>query len=367
MRNGSTNQSDEILAANSDFVPTAFSGPHQESDLPPVDWQTAMKRAIRSPRELRQILGLEDPLPIPPGTERSEPPKYEQDFGTFVPLEFLSLMRHGDPADPLLRQVLSVPAEGQSASGFTADPVGDLQALASHGVLHKYHGRALVLTTGACGVHCRYCFRREFPYQSTSSRSDDWRPSLDYLRENEDVEEVILSGGDPLTTTDGKLSELLTSIEAIDHVRRLRIHSRMPVVIPQRVTPELIERLAKSRLAVWMVIHANHPRELSANVLAGLGRLVDAGIPVLNQAVLLRGVNDEANALIELCRTLVNHRVQPYYLHQLDRVQGAAHFEVSVERGQQLISKLRDVLPGYAVPQYVVEEAGSPSKTPIRP
>ena len=331
----------------------------QALDDQEVNWQTAMKRAIRSGTELRQILGLD--------TTREQNPRAEKSFRTFVPLEFLRQMHPGDPRDPLLLQVLASAEEDQQAPGFSADPVGDLQSLASDGVLHKYHGRALVLTTGACGIHCRYCFRREFPYQAAGSRNDAWKPSLEYLRNHEQIDEVILSGGDPLTASDDKLGELLFAIEEIEHVNRLRIHSRMPIVIPQRLTGELIDRFASSRLAVWMVIHTNHPRELSKRVLSGLASLVDAGIPVLNQAVLLRGVNDNATTLIELCQMLVNHRIQPYYLHQLDRVRGAAHFEVPIERGQQLIAQVRDMLPGYAVPQYVVEEAGAPSKTPIRP
>ena len=366
MRNGSTNQSGEILAANADFVPTALTTADQDSDSRPIHWQTAMKRAIRSESELRRRLGLES-SPAPQTLPATTLPQPESDFGTFVPLEFLALMEHGNPRDPLLMQVLPSPAEQEEHPGYTADPVGDLSSVATRGVLHKYEGRALVVTTGACGVHCRYCFRREFPYQATGARSEKWQSTLGYLRESRDIEEVILSGGDPLTVTDDTLGQLLREIESIEHVRRLRIHSRMPIVIPQRITHELINRLAASRLATWMVIHANHPRELSGNVLEKLEQLVDAGIPVLNQAVLLRGINDHADVLIELCRKLVNHRVQPYYLHQLDRVRGSAHFEVSVERGHELMTALRRSLPGYAVPQYVTEEPGSPSKTPLRP
>jgi EF-P beta-lysylation protein EpmB len=231
--------------------------------------------------------------------------------------------------------------------------------------LQKYQGRALVITTGACGVHCRYCFRRQFPYASAGSRADHWRPSIDHLRRNVELDEVLLSGGDPLTLTDAKLDELIGMIETIPHVRRLRLHTRMPIVIPQRVTSALCRRLARSRLAVWMVVHANHPNELDASVLDRVGRMIDSGIPVLNQAVLLRGVNDDATTLIQLCRKLVDHRIQPYYLHQLDRVQGAWHFEVPVAEGQRLMRVLRESLPGYAVPNYVVEQAGSKSKTPL--
>jgi EF-P beta-lysylation protein EpmB len=230
-------------------------------------------------------------------------------------------------------------------------------------VLHKYRGRALLISTGACGVHCRYCFRREFPYAASGSASQSWGPALDYLREHDEISEVLLSGGDPLTLTDARLEKLFSAMESMDHVRRLRIHSRMPIVIPQRITAGLVDRLAASRLTVWMVVHANHPNELDDAVLSRLGRLIDSGIPVLNQAVLLRGVNDRVDVLAELCLKLVDHRIQPYYLHQLDRVRGAAHFEVPVSEGIRILEALRGMLPGYAVPTYVTEQAGEASKT----
>ncbi len=372
-----TNQSNEILAARSEFVPTALSGGVSESAAPQVDWQTAMRRAIRCSDELRRKLGLVETSSANP-TGQSEPsttawnesdacerPSGKDSFPTFVPLEYLARIRPGDPDDPLLRQVLATPNEDVDVDGFSADPVGDRVSVAAAGLLHKYQGRALIITTGACGIHCRYCFRREFPYTLLGSRNRSWTPSLDYLGRHPEIDEVLLSGGDPLTLADPKLGELVDAIEAIDHVRRLRFHTRMPIVIPQRVTPWLIERLSTSRLAVWMVVHANHPNELDRHVLATIGKLIDAGIPVLNQAVLLRGVNDDAQVLADLCLKLVDHRIQPYYLHQLDRVRGAAHFEVPVETGMQLMEQLRGMLPGYALPSYVVEQAGADSKTPL--
>jgi EF-P beta-lysylation protein EpmB len=352
MQNGSTNKSAEILARTSRFVPTASE---QENPGDEVDWQTAVSLAVRRASELREILGLPAAASV----------KGEQSFPTFVPWEFLSRIRHGDPLDPLLRQVLPSAEEDLEQPGFSADPVGDMNAVVAGGILHKYQGRALLVTTGACGVHCRYCFRREFPYAAVGSRSEDWRGSIDYIRNHVEVEEVLLSGGDPLTIVDHKLDELISAIEGIEHVRRLRLHTRMPIVIPQRITPQLVERLSSSRLAVWFVVHANHPNELDSSVLDRLGMLIDAGIPVLNQSVLLRGVNDDATTLIELSRRLVDHRIQPYYLHQLDRVRGASHFEVPVAKGHRLMQRLRESLPGYAVPTYVVEEAGKNSKTPL--
>ena len=359
MPNGSTNQSAEILATTSDFVPTAFDAPGEDLYQRDVDWQTAMNKAVRSASQLRRILGLDsdDDPPLDVQGERS--------FPTFVPWEFIRRIRPADPDDPLLRQVLPAAEEDVAEDGFSTDPVGDLHSLVAGGLLHKYHGRALVITSGACGVHCRYCFRREFPYSTAGSRSENWRPSIEYLRDHDDVEEVLLSGGDPLTVTDEKLDRLLQAIETIPHVRRLRIHTRMPIVIPQRITSALVSRLRSSRLAVWLVVHANHPNELDRCVLDRLGMLIDAGIPVLNQSVLLRGVNDDAETLIELCRKLVDHRISPYYLHQLDRVRGASHFEVPIAEGRQLMKQLHASLPGYAVPTYVVEEAGKESKTPL--
>ncbi len=346
----SIGHSGQILTAIPDFVPTGSSGDIQAD----CDWQLAMKRAVRSADQLRQILGLEpDSL--------TEEPK----FPTFVPWEYLRRIRSGDPKDPLLQQVLPVELESLPVAGFTSDPVGDLNSLAAPGLLHKYDGRVLLVATGACGVHCRYCFRREFPYSDTTWRRDSSQGSLDYIANDPSIDEVILSGGDPLTLVDQKLGELIQSIQQIPHVRRLRVHTRMPIVIPQRVTDPLVKLFSESRLTTWFVVHANHVNELDQSVLNRLAKLIDAGIPVLNQAVLLRGVNDNASALIDLCRTLINHRIQPYYLHQLDAVRGAAHFEVPIEQGNRLMTALRSALPGYAVPTYVVEQAGQSSKTPI--
>ena len=359
--NGSSMHQAESLTSESDLVPTgsgktagerihAGAAVHSGSAVP--SWQTAMKRAIRSASVLRQRLNL------PPESDQTEP-----DFPTFVPLELLSRIRVGDINDPILKQVLPVAAEQQSVPGFGSDPVGDLNSIKATGTLHKYHGRVLMITTGACGVHCRYCFRREFPYSDSSGVRQNWSASIDYIRSHEEVDEVLLSGGDPLTLADDKLSALIDQLEAIPHVRRLRIHSRMPIVVPQRVTDGLVRRLSESRLAVWMVVHANHPQECDAAVEAAFAKLINGGIPVLNQSVLLRGVNDDVDVLAELSRKLVNHRVQPYYLHQLDRVAGAVHFEVPVQDGLELVRQLTAKLPGYAVPTYVSEDSGEPSKT----
>ena len=242
------------------------------------------------------------------------------------------------------------------------DPVGDANALQAAGLLQKYQGRGLLITTGACAIHCRYCFRRHYPYSDSPRSPDDWQPALDRLAADHTIDEVILSGGDPLTLVDRHLAELARRIERIDHVRRLRIHTRLPIVIPQRVTGELIGWLTATPLTPIVVVHANHSQEIDDATAAALSRLVDAGIPVLNQAVLLRGVNDNVAALVGLSRRLIDLRVMPYYLHQLDRVQGAAHFEVPIARGMALVEEMRRQLPGYAVPRYVQEVAGEPHK-----
>lgn len=348
----------EILAATSALVPTGSADANNVSGqsewVEPVTWQTAMKRAIRSSLQLRRRLGLPE----------QTSPQSETDFPTFVPLEYLGRIRPGDPNDPLLRQVLPVASEDEiDHPGYSADPVGDMGALVAGGLLHKYHGRTLVVTTGACGVHCRYCFRRQFPYSDAGSQQESYLPAIKHLIADTSIDEVILSGGDPLTLADAKLDALIAQLEAIPHLRRLRFHTRMPVVIPQRVTDALVERLRKSRLTTWFVIHVNHANEIDDAVIAATSKLIDAGIPVLNQAVLLAGVNDDIDTLADLCLRLVNHRITPYYLHQLDRVTGAAHFEVPTETGLRLVAELTKRLPGYAVPTYVAERAGEASKT----
>ena len=235
-----------------------------------MDWQTAMKRAIRSQSELRRYLGLNHD----PQAEAAE------NFPTFVPLEIASRITPGDASDPILRQVLATANELVDRSGFVADPVGDLAADAGGGILHKYSGRALLVTHGACAVHCRYCFRREFPYAESVSRTQSWEPALRYIENDDSIQEVLLSGGDPLTLTDGVLDQLIGRIESIAHVRRLRIHTRLPIAIPQRITTNLTDRLARSSLAVWFVVHSNHAQEIDAAVSESFGRLRSSGIPL---------------------------------------------------------------------------------------
>lgn len=333
-----------------------------ESPKPPpthsASWHTDLKQAVRDPAQLLAALELPANL-LQPAQQAT------RQFPLFAPGPYIARMTKGDAADPLLRQVLPLADELIDQPGFAADAVGDSAALLSPGLLQKYHGRALLITTGACAIHCRYCFRREYPYSDSPKSPTDWQPALDRIAADATIDEVILSGGDPLTLTDGHLAELATRIAAIPHVHRLRIHTRLPIIIPSRVTTELIDWLRGTRLTPIFVIHANHAQELDDTTATALARLTDSGIPLLNQSVLLRGINDTAEALINLSRRLVNLRVTPYYLHQLDRVRGAAHFEVPACQGVSLIEEMRRSLPGYAVPRYVQEIAGEEHKVPL--
>jgi EF-P beta-lysylation protein EpmB len=316
-----------------------------------------MKQAIRDAGELCQLLGLPRELGCSSAAS---------DFSVFAPRGYVARMRPGDPHDPLLRQVLPVAEETVATPGFSADPVGDLAAEAAPGLLHKYHGRDLMIATGACAVHCRYCFRRHFPYTLAPHSFADWQPAIEQIEADATVEEVILSGGDPLTLSDETLAALAGRLAEIPHLRRLRIHTRLPIMIPERMNEALLGWLCGSRLTPILVVHANHANELDDSVGQALARLQQAGVPLLNQAVLLRGINDSVEALAALSERLIELRVIPYYLHQLDRVRGAAHFEVPVERGVKLIEQLRARLPGYMVPRYVVERPGASSKEDIR-
>jgi EF-P beta-lysylation protein EpmB len=322
------------------------------------DWHRSLAGAIRDPRELLQELQLE---------QLAATFSYEaaSEFPLMVPRSFLARMRTGDPADPLLRQVLPLDDELRPVEGFVADAVSDVTFRTAPGLLHKYHGRALMIAAGSCAVNCRYCFRRHYPYDDEPRRLDDWEPALEQLRVDSSISELLLSGGDPLMLTDRRLAQLVERLEPIQHLKRLRIHTRLPIVLPDRVTDALLGLLTESRLTPILVVHSNHAAEVVADCAESLQRLVRAGITVLNQAVLLRGVNDSTNALADLSESLINLGVMPYYLHQLDRVSGTAHFEVDPAVGRQLMAELRTRLPGYAVPRYVREIPGEAHKTII--
>jgi len=289
-----------------------------------------------------------------------------EDFALKVPLAFVRRMRVGDPRDPLLLQVMSRREEMAETPGFTRDPVGETgEANPFKGIIQKYHGRALLIVSGGCAINCRYCFRRHFPYTDNQNSRREWREALAYIARDTSTSEVILSGGDPLLASDAYLDELVTQIAAIPHVRRLRIHTRLPVVIPDRVTEQLLEAICRENLQTIVVIHCNHANEIDAAVDAALQRMTQRGITLLNQAVLLAGVNDSAAALSALSERLFVAGVMPYYLHLLDKVQGAAHFDVPERGALALLADITAMLPGYLVPKLVREVAGAPSKLTV--
>lgn len=322
------------------------------------DWRAALADAVRDPTLLCRLLKL------PPSL--AETAKLgAKGFPLLVPRPYLSRIRMGDPSDPLLLQVLPTEGELIHSSRFTTDPIGEASSTLPGGILWKYQARVLMVTTAVCAVHCRFCFRRHFPFEASGRDGLHWEMALAKIASEESVSEVILSGGDPLCLDDEVLAGLVGRLDGIPHLLRLRVHTRQPVLIPQRVTDALLTTFRGSRLTSILVLHVNHPAEIDRAVEEAIGRLVDAGVPVLQQAVLLRGVNDGVDVLTELYQRLVDLRVMPYYLHQLDRVAGAAHFEVAPEEGVRLIGELRRRLPGYAVPRYVRETASAPNKVPL--
>jgi EF-P beta-lysylation protein EpmB len=324
----------------------------------PVRWQALWRDAIRDPRELLDLLGL------PELSARVSDAAAVQ-FPLRVPRGFAARMRPGDPADPLLRQVLPVDDEDRVVPGFGLDAVGDREARGGTGVIHKYEGRALLVATGSCAVHCRYCFRRHFPYGEETAAANQWREALDYLAADRSIAEVLLSGGDPLSLATPKLAEFTGALAALPHVRRVRLHTRLPVVLPERVDGELLAWLSGLPQQVVVVIHANHAQEIDAPVAEALAALRGTGATLLNQAVLLRGVNDDTATLAALSERLFDAGVLPYYLHQLDRVAGTAHFEVPEDRARALHAGLAACLPGYLVPRLVREVAGAAAKLPL--
>ncbi|AFL72291.1 EF-P beta-lysylation protein EpmB [Thiocystis violascens] len=322
-------------------------------------WRHSLAASFTDVAALLESLGLRE-ADIP-DLDRATPPS----FRVLVTREFAALMRPGDPEDPLLRQVLPLALEQARIPGYVMDPVDDTAADRGHGLLQKYAGRALLIATGACAIHCRYCFRRHYPYAGLGSAAARSASALARIAADPSLSEVILSGGDPLMLADDQLERLVAQLDGIGHLRRLRIHTRLPVVLPNRVTERFCAILADSRLDAVVVIHANHPQELGADAEQSLGLLRRAGVTVLNQSVLLRAVNDDSTTLGQLSERLFRCGALPYYLHQLDPVSGAAHFQVSDQRACRLIQTLRQQLPGYLVPRLVREVPGADSKMPI--
>lgn len=326
----------------------------------PPDWQRELQLAVTDPAELLAMLGLDSSWLEPARLAAAR-------FPLRVPRGFVSRMRRGDPQDPLLRQVLPLGPELDEVPGFGRDPVGDLDSRAGPGLLHKYSGRALLVTTGACAVNCRYCFRRHFPYEDENASRGGFAQALAALRRDPGISEVILSGGDPLTLGGRRLGVLLDELQAVSHLRRVRLHTRLPIVLPERIDAEFVELWSAIRLQKVVVVHANHANEIDGSVRAGLARLATTGSTLLNQSVLLRGINDDARSLAELSEALFASGVLPYYLHLLDRVAGAAHFEVPEHEARELWSEISARLPGYLVPRLVREIPGAPAKTMLPP
>lgn len=320
-------------------------------------WQKELANAIKTPSELIKILNLNEKDFIEGFIAR-------QSFPMLVPLPFVKKMQVGNKYDPLLRQVLPLKEELLEVAGFGPDPLQEHDT-AAPGLLHKYKSRVLFIVKGGCAVNCRYCFRRHFPYQDNSPNKQQWQVAIDYIFQHAEINEVILSGGDPLMAKDEHLDWLLTQLEQIPHLRRIRIHTRLPVVIPSRLTDALLARLQTSRLKAIMVLHINHANELDETLSRGLQRARRFGITLLNQSVLLKGVNDNSVDLINLSEALFDADVLPYYLHQLDKVAGAAHFDVSESAAKTLVKQMLEALPGFLVPKLVREIAGEKSKTPL--
>ncbi|QNP40442.1 EF-P beta-lysylation protein EpmB [Lysobacter solisilvae (ex Woo and Kim 2020)] len=332
--------------------------PAPEPVTAPPRWQQLWRDAVRDPGELLALLGLDAAaLPVSDAAAAQFPLR--------VPRGFVAKMRHGDPNDPLLRQVLPLDDEMRPMPGFSLDAVGDAAAKAADGVIRKYQGRALLVTTGSCAVHCRYCFRRHFDYASEMAAAGHWRDAVALVRDDARIDEVILSGGDPWSLSTPKLAELTDQLAGIPHLKRLRIHTRLPVVLPERVDAPLLAWLRGLPWPVTVVLHANHANEIGADVAQACKALREAGATLLNQAVLLRGVNDDVDTLQALSERSFEAGVLPYYLHQLDRVQGSAHFEVGDDTARSLHAALAARLSGYLVPRLVREVAGDPGKRPL--
>lgn len=321
-------------------------------------WQQQLKNSFKSTDELLDF------LEIPENKIKYISPK---NFPIRVPLSFAKRMEKGNPKDPLLLQALPLGEELINKSGFSLDPLQENNCKINpiSGLLHKYHARVLLTLTSACAIHCRYCFRRHFPYEENNPGTAGWSKALDYIKENTDIREVILSGGDPLSVSDELLENFIKKLEKISHVNYLRIHTRWPIVIPDRVTDKLLNILIDSRFKVVIVLHCNHPNEINSEVESALLKLKQANIVLLNQAVLLNNINNNVQNLLDLSYRLFNNGALPYYLHLLDKVSGASHFEVDKPQAVRLITKLTEQLPGYLVPKLVYEAAGQRSKVPV--
>jgi len=321
-----------------------------------MPWQSALINAVTHPEELIELLELDK-------KHLDGAKKAHELFPLKVPRGFLKKIKKGDINDPILRQILPISAEDIITKGYTKDPLQEKAINPNPGLLHKYHGRVLLTLTPSCSINCRYCFRRHFPYSENNPGKQGLAKNLQYIAADESIKEVILSGGDPLLMNDEKLHELITELEKIPHIARLRIHSRMPIVLPERITDDLVNILQRTDLKTILVTHSNHPNEIDTTVVNSLSPLIAAGVTLLNQAVLLKGVNNDVKTLAQLSEKLFTAGILPYYLHLLDKVQGAAHFDTERDIAKELHFELKKLLPGFLVPRLVVEKPGAPAKT----
>jgi EF-P beta-lysylation protein EpmB len=328
---------------------------HTSSQWQSLSWQKILQDAIRTRQELLSALDIDE-------SSFSEACDAPESFPILVPRPFVDRMDKRNPDDPLLRQVLATRAEWTDTLG-RADPLEEAKFSPLPGLIHKYANRVLLITAGTCAVNCRYCFRRHTDYQASMMTVSRLEAIHEYIAQNTRIDEVILSGGDPLMLNDSKLGLIINKLDTIKNLRRLRIHTRLPIVIPQRVTPELCQQLIKSRLKTTVVVHANHAREIDAQVSEAARHLRDAGVTVLNQAVLLKGVNDNPNSLVELSQTLFDANILPYYLHTFDPVLGAMHFERDPLEAIEIFKQIQGRLPGYLLPKLVSERPGEHAKT----
>lgn len=321
-------------------------------------WQEALINAVRSPRELLELLDL--PLELLPAAEQAD-----REFAFKVPRPFVDRMKKGDREDPLLLQILPLAQELQTTPGFSADPLQEAESNPHQGLVHKYHGRVLLITAPNCAINCRYCFRRHFPYEDNNPSRQQWLEVFDTIAADTSIREVIFSGGDPLASPDRQLQWMVDQLQQIPHLTRLRVHTRLPVVIPQRITSDTLKWLTGSRLKPVMVIHSNHANELDPSVAETMKILTEAGVMLLNQTVLLRGINDNLDTQVTLSERLFELGVLPYYLHLLDQVSGTAHFEMPQKEAIKLHQQMQTQLPGFLVPKLVREEPGKSQKTLI--
>lgn len=318
------------------------------------NWQDILKGNFTRWRALADFLNLSE--------ENCSVIDKQPDFILNIPRRLAEKIAKGTLDDPILKQFLPTMEERKKTLSFVDDPTGDRNSTKASKLLHKYNGRALLVCTSACAMHCRYCFRQNYDY---SKEKCAFEKELTIISEDSTISELILSGGDPLSLNNNKLEALFETLRKIPHIKRVRFHTRFPIGIPERLDDGFLKLLKETNKQIWFVVHTNHPREIDSDILKALKNIQLLGIPILTQTVLLKGINDSFETMKELCELLVDNGISPYYLHQFDKISGGAHFEVPQEVGLSLIEALRNDLSGYAVPKYVVEIPGEPAKTPI--